>query len=347
MKGKLLVVFVLMFYSVFSFSEEWKVCLGSFKNLDNAQIRVALLQENGIPTTIYEYQKDETTVLYRIYYGENLADRESAILHKKLLLNYPPIKEMQINDIWFLTVEEVPASILPDENTITLPINPEKRTILIKDSDTGNPVAEADVNIDDKWDVKSDLEGKVLIPDEVQDGEHKLYVTKSNEYVKTESSFVLAQGEVSSTPQISFPKAVDFSRIKIVLDWSEYPFDLDAHIVSSDCHVYYSSMHQGNLELDIDDTSSYGPETITIKEPDKNEVYKYFVFNYSDKDSPTSSRLSNSEAQVKVYLDNEFKTSFKISPGQEGISWYVFNIVNGNEIVPINLISSMNSNDYY
>ena len=89
--------------------------------------------------------------------------------------------------------------------------------------------------------MKSDLEGKAPIPDEVQDGEHKLYVTKGNEYVKTESSFVLSQGEVASTPQISLPKAVDFKRIKIVLDWGEYPSDLDSHVEDSNFHIYFSN----------------------------------------------------------------------------------------------------------
>ncbi len=353
MKKKILLFILMMFFSFVSFCEEWKVCLGSFKILDNAKKRVELLNENGIPVAIEEYQKDENTILYRIFYSEILKDKESALLHKKLLSNFPPIKEMQISDVWFLEVTEVlPETELqieaePEENSVVLPpINPEKRTILIKDSDTGNPIPEADVNIDDKWDVKSDLEGKAPIPDEVQDGEHKLYVTKGNEYVKTEGSFVLEQGEITSTPQVSLPKAVDFERIKIVLDWGEYPSDLDSHIVSRDYHVYYSRMQQGNLELDRDDTSSYGPETVTIKEPAEDDVYKYYVFNYSDGDSPYSSRLSNSEAQVRVFIDNEFKTSFKITPTQEGITWHVFNIINGNEIVPINTVSSIRPSDY-
>lgn len=341
MKKIILYILILMNFCGFCFCEEWKVCLGSFSILGNAQERVTFLEENGISTTIEEFQKDENTILYRVFYNESLADKESALVHKKLLLNYPPIKEIGINDIWFLEIslnQEVP--------TILQPISPEKRTILIKDSDTGNPIPEANVNIDDKWDVMSDLEGKAPIPDEVQDGEHKLSVTKGNEYVKTESSFVLSQGEVASTPQISLPKAVDFKRIKIVLDWGEYPSDLDSHVEDSNFHIYFSNMKQGNMELDRDDTSSYGPETITIKDPKINDVYEYYVFNYSDDDRPFSTSLSNSEAQVRVYIDNEFKASFEITPNQEGIYWNVFNIVNGNEIIPINTITSTKPEEY-
>lgn len=192
----------------------------------------------------------------------------------------------------------------------------------------------------------SDTEGRAPIPNDVEDGEHKLLVTKGDEYVKTEGTFVLDKGEVISTPQLSLPKKVDFERIKIVLDWGEYPYDLDAHIVDSNFHVYYGNMKKGKLELDIDDVSSFGPETITIKEPSVTDVYKYYVYNYSDGGNVTSNRLSNSEAQIKIYIDNDFKTSFKVTPNLEGITWHVFDIVNGKDIVPHNVINSMLPQDY-
>ena len=66
---------------------------------------------------------------------------------------------------------------------------------------------------------------------------------------------------------------------RIVLTWSSTPSDLDSHLsgplsTGERFHVYYSDMSafdngQTVATLDLDDTSSYGPETITLKKKHK------------------------------------------------------------------------------
>ena len=363
------ILFFSLFFSCTTFnlfSEEWKICLGSFKIYSNAESRVELLKEKGISTIIQVYKKNNDELFYRVFYEETLPTKEVALFRKTFLENHPAIKDLGINDIWFIKMpKENPTEIKPTEKNIitknvvaeTKPvevppvekeeiIQPEKRTIMIVDCDSGNPIFEANVNIDNAWNIKSDKDGKILLPKEIQDGEHKLIVKKDNDYIQTEQNFTITKGEINSIYQISIPKKVNFDRIKIVLDWGEYPYDLDSHVLDENHHVYYSNMTQGNLELDRDDTSSYGPETITIKNPDPNSVYKYFVHDYSNGDHTSSDELSYSEAQVKVYFDNEFKTSFKITQNQEGITWYVFDIKNGNEIIKKDIISSITPSEY-
>ena len=51
--------------------------------------------------------------------------------------------------------------------------------------------------------------------------------------------------------------------------------------------------------LDVDDTTSYGPETITIY--DLNTSYVYCVYDYSSGDNPDRSMLDKSNAVIKVY----------------------------------------------
>lgn len=233
--------------------------------------------------------------------------------------------------------------VVPQEVVKELPKN---RVIVVRDSDTGNPVPYADVNIDDTWDLQSDSAGQVPLPNEIQEGEHKLTVTKGDEYVPTEDVFVVAKGEITSAPQISIPKAVDFKRIKIILDWGEFPWDLDAHVVDGTNHVFFSVKEEGNLELDRDDVNSFGPETITIIEPKKDKVYSYYVHDCSNAGNNESVRLSNSKAQVRVYFDNEFKTSFKITPNKKGLSWHVFDIEDGDKIVKKGKISTKKPSEY-
>lgn len=322
-------------------AEEWKVCLGSFRNKKNAETRVELLKERGIPSSIVQHKTGDGSILYRVFFEENFQNQAAANLHKELLSNYPPIKALKINDIWFLKVKET-ENTPPVVQRSVAPISPQ-RSLTIKDSDTGEPVPEADVSIDEKWQMKSDSAGQVPIPAEIEDGVHTLQVSKAGQYIQTEGELTLDDGKVVSAPQISLPKEVDYKRIKIVLDWGEEPSDLDAHLYGRNAHVYFNNQRASNMELDRDDTSSYGPETHTIKEPAPNDVYKYYVHNYSDNDMPTNSRLSNSEAQVKVYIDNELKKTFTITPNQEGIIWHVFDIVNGKEIIPQNkIVSSIN-----
>ena len=341
-------LFFILWVSIFFISssigaEEWKVCLGSFRNKKNAETRVEALKKGGIPSSIVQHKTGDGTILYRVFYEENFQNQASANLHKELLSNYPPIKALKINDIWFLKVKETektpPAP--PVVQRSVAPISAQ-RSLTIKDSDTGEPVPDADVNIDEKWQMKSDSAGQVPIPVEVEDGIHTVQVSKAGQYIPTPGEFTLDGGKVVSAPQISLPKEVDYKRIKIVLDWGEDPSDLDAHLYGKNAHVYFNNQKASNMELDRDDTSSYGPETHTIKEPAPNDVYKYYVHNYSDSDTPASSRLSNSEAQVKVYIDNELKKTFTITPNQEGVIWHVFDVVNGREIIEQNkMVSSM------
>lgn len=348
------------------FSDEWKICLGSFKVYSNAKSRVELLKEKGISTIIQEYQKNNEELFYRVFYEEALPTKEIATTRKSFLENHPAIKDLGINDIWFIKMPKdnspvtksteqtnTTKNFVTEKNQNEVPpveklaiIQPEKRTITIVDSDLGNPIFDANVNIDNRWNIKSDKDGKVLLPNEIQDGEHKLIITKENDYVKTEQTFTITKGEINSIYQISIPKKENFERIKIVLDWAKKPYDLDAHILDENHHAFYTTMNHGNLELDRDDVSSYGPETVTIKHPDPKSVYKYYVFDYTDAENLYSTNLSYSEAQVKVYFDNEFKSSFQIKPNQEGITWYVFDIVNGYEIVTKDIVSSKKPSEY-
>ncbi|MEO5794656.1 MAG: carboxypeptidase regulatory-like domain-containing protein [Rhodoferax sp.] len=73
--------------------------------------------------------------------------------------------------------------------------------------------------------------------------------------------------------------------VTMKLTWGALPSDLDSHLITpSGAHVYYSS--KGALvsvpfaNLDVDDTSSYGPEVVTVTKLMVG-TYKYSVRNYS------------------------------------------------------------------
>lgn len=77
--------------------------------------------------------------------------------------------------------------------------------------------------------------------------------------------------------------------LTIVLTWGAVPNDLDSHLVGPSggtrFHCYYGSPTPVSYaSLDIDDTSAFGPETITVSTVSGVFVagsYSYFVVNFS------------------------------------------------------------------
>ncbi len=332
---------LLFFFISLIFAEKYYVCLGSFKTKEFADKFMQTLKDENIDTFISEYKKSETEIYYRVLLDKEARDLAMSNINKAAIEANPSVQALHITGIWNCDAEKynmiVPARNKAAEENKEV-INPdEKRTFVIKDSDTGNPVQAADVGIDKKWDFKTDKHGKIYIPDEVGDGQHTVVVTKGDEYVYTDSTIVLKDGQLTSAPQISIPKTVDYSRIKVILDWGLTPKDLDSHIMNNDAHVYFRNMSDDNMFLDRDDITSYGPETITVREPDREQTYHYFVYDYTNRGDDESYEMSFSMARIRVYFDNEYKGAFQIKPNQQGCLWHVFDVIDGN-LVPVDKI---------
>ncbi|MEP6474237.1 MAG: carboxypeptidase regulatory-like domain-containing protein, partial [Gemmatimonadota bacterium] len=135
--------------------------------------------------------------------------------------------------------------------------------------------------------------------------------------------------------------------VRVVLQWGATPPDLDAHLTGPDkatpgtrFHVYFSS--QGSLEadpfaaLDVDNTSGFGPETITITQQSSG-VYRYSVHDFSDDNLTTGSPLAASGARVDLYIHGVLVQQFFV-PNQPGTLWTVFEL-NGSTVTPKNLMS--------
>jgi hypothetical protein len=137
-------------------------------------------------------------------------------------------------------------------------------------------------------------------------------------------------------------------QIRVVLRWGQYPSDLDSHLTGQSpngtkFNVYYSSKRYSyaNVELanlDVDDTSSYGPETITILKPINGRLV-YAVHDYSNRGSSNSEKLSYSGAVVNVFKGGRQVASYNVPTGQIGVYWIVFELVDG-QIQPINSLTN-------
>jgi prealbumin domain-containing protein len=127
----------------------------------------------------------------------------------------------------------------------------------------------------------------------------------------------------------------------IRLTWGAQPSDLDSHLyIPNGYEVAYFA--QGSLEnspyadLDLDDTTGFGPENITVVRRMKG-TYQYFVHNYSETFSPG---MTGSPARVEL-IRNGVTTTY-VPPSDEGTNryWHVFNVIVNSDcvvsIVPIN-----------
>ena len=147
--------------------------------------------------------------------------------------------------------------------------------------------------------------------------------------------------------------------IRIVLQWGEHPSDLDSHIVGPGIaegdrfHVYYSQRNyycDGTYEsatakyavdLDYDDTTSFGPEVTTIHLLTPGDYY-YYVHDYSNDSWGYSTDMAKSGATVKVYRgsSNVAIAEYKVDSSSCGTYWNVFKLTinDGMEIAmePIN-----------
>lgn len=137
---------------------------------------------------------------------------------------------------------------------------------------------------------------------------------------------------------------------RIVLTWGASPSDLDSHFLGplpdgSRFHLYYPHSESGGsgspwreyVLLDVDDTTQYGPETVTIVKQSPG-VYRYLVHDYSNRGSSHSTALSNSGATVRVFRGSGLVAIFPVPSSQEGTVWTVFEM-SGETITPINQLS--------
>lgn len=147
----------------------------------------------------------------------------------------------------------------------------------------------------------------------------------------------------TTTQNVSISPTMPEGQYRIVLTWGAEPRDLDSHLYATvsetQYHVYFSNKNAYKdgvniINLDVDDTSGYGPETTTIITADSG-IYRFYIHKYSG-----SGSIATSNAQVKLYKGNNLLGIFNSPVDQgNGIYWNVFSIKNGN-IVTKNTITS-------
>lgn len=178
-------------------------------------------------------------------------------------------------------------------------------------------------------------------------GNYTLTAAKAG-YSATSYNIVVYPGTTDENPEINetMSPGMNGDSYRIVLTWGLDPWDLDSHLVADTdigqrIHVYYGDKEPEPLyaNLDVDDTDSEGPETITITNFEGLSNIRYAVHDYTKRDETGSYALSNSGAVVRVYKGEQLLRTFPVPTGYSGTEWDVFSLKADGSIETINTMN--------
>lgn len=153
-------------------------------------------------------------------------------------------------------------------------------------------------------------------------------------YLEEEFEFEVEENKNYSGEQFVISPALAEGTARIVLEWGAEPRDLDSYLSGrtdegDSVFVNYRNRRstaggETIAELDVDDTSGYGPETITLY--DLNGVYTFTVVDFL-----ATGTFQDYGATVKVYLPGQSQPEVITMDPDAGVNivWEVFEIDHG------------------
>lgn len=178
---------------------------------------------------------------------------------------------------------------------------------------------------------RTDANGNVLLNASFADDANAVVIIKKEGY-----STLVAKCPCQGLTYAISPVMQNLDGVRVVLSWGATPADLDSHLWFNSSHIFWQNKVAPKANLDVDDTDSYGPETITIEEKKFGTEYYYAVHDFTNKEKTTSSALSKSGAKVFVYIGQSLIKTYYVPANKIGNLWTVFKITKEGEIEDIN-----------
>ncbi|MBP5555870.1 MAG: S8 family serine peptidase [Lachnospiraceae bacterium] len=219
---------------------------------------------------------------------------------------------------------------------------------------TGAPIPNAIIHSRTNWnttdgryslgDATSDTSGLFELPLEAL-GNYTVEIQASG-YITGYFNVVGVLDTVGANQSFILTPVLSDDEYRIILTWDDDPNDLDSHLTydmgaGELMHVFFGNRNgylNGNLvaSLDLDDTSGYGPETITMtlnaSDLSNGGCFTYYVHKFSGNEE-----LRQSSAIVRLYSGNTLLETYYV-PDSHGNDWFVFKLTE-NGLVNINRIS--------
>jgi hypothetical protein len=171
------------------------------------------------------------------------------------------------------------------------------------------------------------------------------FTFSATSYTSQSPSFTIESSATANGNLSLLNSTLSTDKIAVVLTWGSIPQDLDSYLyvptgVSTTVEIKHNNT--GNIssapfaKLDVDDTSSNGPETVTINYESGStnyaRTYRYFVRNYDKVDNDTTADFKYSDGFVRVYKDGVLSKEFTASKTSELQYWHVFDMASDGTI---------------
>ena len=182
-------------------------------------------------------------------------------------------------------------------------------------------------------------QGQVALQTTFPDDAASLLIIKKAGY----SNLVVKCPCAGTTYAIS-PVMSSLDGMRIVLNWGANPRDLDSHVVYPGNHVFFVQKKGADANLDVDNTTGFGPETITLTRKHAGERYVYAVHDYTDGGNPQTDHLGKSGAKVFVYVGQTLVKTYYV-PAGNGNLWSVFAVTENGDFQDIDTLGGTRSAD--
>ncbi len=175
------------------------------------------------------------------------------------------------------------------QNTVSAQVSGPTGTLsgTITNAQNGSPIAGATVAVGART-TTTNASGQYTLVN-VPAGSQTVATSATGFTPRTDVVTVVASGSTAFSASL-VPGSSLTTGVALVLNWGAQPSDLDSHLVGPNnaggrFHCYYASRTPVPfVALDVDDTSAFGPETITIGQVAGAFVpgtYNYYIHNYS------------------------------------------------------------------
>ena len=178
-------------------------------------------------------------------------------------------------------------------------------------------------------------------------GNYTATATKSG-YITSSFNLYVLPGQVVENQNATLTPEANDGDYRIVLTWGSTPSDLDSHYLAettsgSTEHVYFSNKVTNSANLDVDDTSSYGPETVTITDFSSISEFVYSVYDYSNGGNSANTAMATSGAVVRLYKGTQLLQTYPVPVNGVGDTWHVFKINSSGRITSLNTFCTTGS----
>jgi uncharacterized protein YfaP (DUF2135 family) len=154
--------------------------------------------------------------------------------------------------------------------------------------------------------------------------------------VTEDQTTTVPEGETVGSP------SVGTGQVRMVLTWGESPSDLDSHLLTpGGTEIYFGNSNPTNAgaNLDRDDTTSFGPETITITAA-QNGTYLYWVYNWSGTPS-----ITTSNAKVELYDSTGLVQTINVPTSGTGLYWNVLTLNYDGSNFGVSIVNQVQSSE--